>query len=119
MTFQDVSPFFSGQKRPSEGNSGLLAKKQKRTPKRTSAVAKNEKNGTGWCFSMLACTVLIFSAVRWLDHLCQFKNKFGLLYSKIAIFPFIFNLRCLSILFRTKIAVIIYYAYLYFLCKAV
>ncbi|XP_045436121.1 AT-rich interactive domain-containing protein 4A isoform X5 [Pipistrellus kuhlii] len=34
-----------GQKRPSEGNSGLLAKKQKRTPKRTSAVAKNEKNG--------------------------------------------------------------------------
>ncbi|ELK27278.1 AT-rich interactive domain-containing protein 4A [Myotis davidii] len=36
-----------GQKRPSEGNSGLLAKKQKRTPKRTSAVAKNEKNGTG------------------------------------------------------------------------
>ncbi|XP_036164511.1 AT-rich interactive domain-containing protein 4A isoform X3 [Myotis myotis] len=35
-----------GQKRPSEGNSGLLAKKQKRTPKRTSAVAKNEKNGT-------------------------------------------------------------------------
>nr|KAF6391290.1 AT-rich interaction domain 4A [Pipistrellus kuhlii] len=36
-----------GQKRPSEGNSGLLAKKQKRTPKRTSAVAKNEKNGAG------------------------------------------------------------------------
>lgn len=36
-----------GQKRPSEGNSGLLAKKQKRTPKRTSAIAKNEKNGTG------------------------------------------------------------------------
>ncbi|KAK2499155.1 hypothetical protein MC885_001596, partial [Smutsia gigantea] len=36
-----------GQKRPSDGNSGLLAKKQKRTPKRTSAVAKNEKNGTG------------------------------------------------------------------------
>ncbi|XP_007519340.1 AT-rich interactive domain-containing protein 4A [Erinaceus europaeus] len=36
-----------GQKRPSEGNSGLLTKKQKRTPKRTSAVAKNEKNGTG------------------------------------------------------------------------
>ncbi|XP_058149350.1 AT-rich interactive domain-containing protein 4A isoform X2 [Dasypus novemcinctus] len=36
-----------GQKRPSDGNSGMLAKKQKRTPKRTSAVAKNEKNGTG------------------------------------------------------------------------
>ncbi|XP_077909890.1 AT-rich interactive domain-containing protein 4A isoform X3 [Halichoerus grypus] len=36
-----------GQKRPSDGNSGLLAKKQKRTPKRTSAVAKSEKNGTG------------------------------------------------------------------------
>ncbi|XP_062944786.1 AT-rich interactive domain-containing protein 4A [Cynocephalus volans] len=36
-----------GQKRPNDGNSGLLAKKQKRTPKRASAVAKNEKNGTG------------------------------------------------------------------------
>ncbi|KFV95019.1 AT-rich interactive domain-containing protein 4A, partial [Eurypyga helias] len=36
-----------GQKRPSESNSGTLAKKQKRTPKRTSAAAKNEKNGTG------------------------------------------------------------------------
>ncbi|XP_075388016.1 AT-rich interactive domain-containing protein 4A [Tenrec ecaudatus] len=36
-----------GQKRPSDGNSGLLAKKQKRTPKRTSAVAKSEKNGAG------------------------------------------------------------------------
>eukprot|EP00074_Homo_sapiens_P098100 XP_016877051.1 AT-rich interactive domain-containing protein 4A isoform X3 [Homo sapiens] len=35
------------QKRPSDGNSGLMAKKQKRTPKRTSAAAKNEKNGTG------------------------------------------------------------------------
>uniref|UniRef100_A0A8C7ELE1 AT-rich interactive domain-containing protein 4A n=1 Tax=Neovison vison TaxID=452646 RepID=A0A8C7ELE1_NEOVI len=35
-----------GQKRPSDGNSGLLAKKQKRTPKRTNAVAKSEKNGT-------------------------------------------------------------------------
>ncbi|XP_012641085.2 AT-rich interactive domain-containing protein 4A isoform X2 [Microcebus murinus] len=34
-----------GQKRPSDGNGGLLAKKQKRTPKRTSAAAKNEKNG--------------------------------------------------------------------------
>ncbi|KAM5176873.1 AT-rich interactive domain-containing protein 4A isoform 3-T3 [Callospermophilus lateralis] len=34
-----------GQKRPSDGNSGLMAKKQKRTPKRTSAVAKNDKNG--------------------------------------------------------------------------
>ncbi|XP_003901912.1 AT-rich interactive domain-containing protein 4A isoform X2 [Papio anubis] len=36
-----------GQKRPSDGNSGLMAKKQKRTPKRTNAAAKNEKNGTG------------------------------------------------------------------------
>ncbi|XP_020040715.1 AT-rich interactive domain-containing protein 4A isoform X2 [Castor canadensis] len=36
-----------GQKRPSDGNSGLMAKKQKRTPKRTNAIAKNEKNGTG------------------------------------------------------------------------
>ncbi|XP_068803531.1 AT-rich interactive domain-containing protein 4A isoform X2 [Struthio camelus] len=36
-----------GQKRPSDSNSGTLAKKQKRTPKRTSAAAKNEKNGTG------------------------------------------------------------------------
>ncbi|XP_058522478.1 AT-rich interactive domain-containing protein 4A isoform X2 [Ochotona princeps] len=36
-----------GQKRPSDGNSGLLAKKQKRTPKRTNAVAKSEKNGPG------------------------------------------------------------------------
>lgn len=36
-----------GQKRPSDGNCGLLAKKQKRTPKRTSTIAKNEKNGTG------------------------------------------------------------------------
>uniref|UniRef100_A0A2K5NKN4 AT-rich interactive domain-containing protein 4A n=1 Tax=Cercocebus atys TaxID=9531 RepID=A0A2K5NKN4_CERAT len=35
-----------GQKRPSDGNSGLMAKKQKRTPKRTNAAAKNEKNGT-------------------------------------------------------------------------
>uniref|UniRef100_A0A671DZ06 AT-rich interactive domain-containing protein 4A n=1 Tax=Rhinolophus ferrumequinum TaxID=59479 RepID=A0A671DZ06_RHIFE len=35
-----------GQKRPSDGNCGLLAKKQKRTPKRTSTIAKNEKNGT-------------------------------------------------------------------------
>ncbi|XP_051003151.1 AT-rich interactive domain-containing protein 4A isoform X2 [Acomys russatus] len=36
-----------GQKRPSDGNSGLMAKKQKRTPKRTSAAAKSEKNGAG------------------------------------------------------------------------
>ncbi|XP_012869413.1 PREDICTED: AT-rich interactive domain-containing protein 4A [Dipodomys ordii] len=36
-----------GQKRPSDGHSGLMAKKQKRTPKRTSAVTKNEKNGAG------------------------------------------------------------------------
>ena len=47
-------PLISGQKRPSDGTSGLLAKKQKRTPKRTSAVAKNEKNGAGWCFATLA-----------------------------------------------------------------
>ncbi|KAF2978567.1 hypothetical protein EK904_005931 [Melospiza melodia maxima] len=40
-------PFPLGQKRPSDSNSGTLAKKQKRTPKRTSAAAKNEKNGTG------------------------------------------------------------------------
>ncbi|XP_006891876.1 PREDICTED: AT-rich interactive domain-containing protein 4A [Elephantulus edwardii] len=36
-----------GQKRPSDGNSELLTKKLKRTPKRISAVAKNEKNGAG------------------------------------------------------------------------
>ncbi|XP_059135847.1 AT-rich interactive domain-containing protein 4A [Peromyscus eremicus] len=36
-----------GQKRPSDGSSGLMAKKQKRTPKRPSAAAKSEKNGTG------------------------------------------------------------------------
>lgn len=36
-----------GQKRPSDGNGGLMAKKQKRTPKRTSAAAKSEKNGAG------------------------------------------------------------------------
>ncbi|NWS39520.1 ARI4A protein, partial [Probosciger aterrimus] len=36
-----------GQKRPSDSNSGTLAKKQKRAPKRTSAATKNEKNGTG------------------------------------------------------------------------
>ncbi|XP_032044481.1 AT-rich interactive domain-containing protein 4A [Aythya fuligula] len=36
-----------GQKRPSDSSSGTLAKKQKRTPKRSSAAAKNEKNGTG------------------------------------------------------------------------
>uniref|UniRef100_A0A8C3J9W4 AT-rich interactive domain-containing protein 4A n=1 Tax=Calidris pygmaea TaxID=425635 RepID=A0A8C3J9W4_9CHAR len=36
-----------GQKRPSDSNSGTMAKKQKRTPKRASAAAKNEKNGTG------------------------------------------------------------------------
>lgn len=36
-----------GQKRPSDANSGLMAKKQKRTPKRTSAAAKSEKNGAG------------------------------------------------------------------------
>lgn len=44
--------FISGQKRPSDGNSGLMAKKQKRTPKRTSATAKSEKNGAGWCLSV-------------------------------------------------------------------
>ncbi|KAJ7345409.1 hypothetical protein JRQ81_001359, partial [Phrynocephalus forsythii] len=36
-----------GQKRPSDNGSSSLAKKQKRTPKRASTVAKNEKNGTG------------------------------------------------------------------------
>nr|XP_034959825.1 AT-rich interactive domain-containing protein 4A isoform X1 [Zootoca vivipara]XP_034959834.1 AT-rich interactive domain-containing protein 4A isoform X1 [Zootoca vivipara] len=36
-----------GQKRPSDNSSSSLAKKQKRTPKRASTVAKNEKNGTG------------------------------------------------------------------------
>uniref|UniRef100_A0A8C6R874 AT-rich interaction domain 4A n=1 Tax=Nannospalax galili TaxID=1026970 RepID=A0A8C6R874_NANGA len=36
-----------GQKRPSDGNGGLMAKKQKRTPKRTSTIAKTEKNGAG------------------------------------------------------------------------
>ncbi|XP_003794462.1 AT-rich interactive domain-containing protein 4A [Otolemur garnettii] len=36
-----------GQKRPSDGNSGLLAKKQKRTPKRASAATKSERNGAG------------------------------------------------------------------------
>ncbi|NXP15769.1 ARI4A protein, partial [Thinocorus orbignyianus] len=36
-----------GQKRPSDGSSGTAAKKQKRTPKRGSAAAKPEKNGTG------------------------------------------------------------------------
>lgn len=51
-TFEEsfLNLFFSshlGQKRPSDSNSGTLAKKQKRTPKRTSAAAKNEKNGTG------------------------------------------------------------------------
>lgn len=44
---QDREGREKGQKRPSDGNSGLMAKKQKRTPKRTSAVAKNEKNGAG------------------------------------------------------------------------
>ncbi|XP_060609817.2 AT-rich interactive domain-containing protein 4A [Anolis sagrei] len=36
-----------GQKRPCENSSSSLAKKQKRTPKRASTVAKNEKNGAG------------------------------------------------------------------------
>uniref|UniRef100_A0A670HXG8 AT-rich interactive domain-containing protein 4A n=1 Tax=Podarcis muralis TaxID=64176 RepID=A0A670HXG8_PODMU len=36
-----------GQKRPGDNSSSSLAKKQKRTPKRASTVAKNEKNGTG------------------------------------------------------------------------
>ncbi|XP_038261924.1 AT-rich interactive domain-containing protein 4A isoform X5 [Dermochelys coriacea] len=47
IAVQDRDPGEKGQKRPSDGNSGTLAKKQKRTPKRSSAVAKNEKNGTG------------------------------------------------------------------------
>uniref|UniRef100_A0A8C5KV70 AT-rich interactive domain-containing protein 4A n=1 Tax=Jaculus jaculus TaxID=51337 RepID=A0A8C5KV70_JACJA len=40
-------PLILGQKRPSDGNSGLMAKKPKRTPKRTSTAAKSDKNGTG------------------------------------------------------------------------
>nr|XP_056707186.1 AT-rich interactive domain-containing protein 4A [Euleptes europaea] len=36
-----------GQKRPCDSGNSSLAKKQKRTPKRASTVAKNEKNGTG------------------------------------------------------------------------
>ncbi|NWR44550.1 ARI4A protein, partial [Regulus satrapa] len=44
---QEREPGEKGQKRPSDSNSGTLAKKQKRTPKRSSAAAKNEKNGTG------------------------------------------------------------------------
>ncbi|XP_073206089.1 AT-rich interactive domain-containing protein 4A isoform X6 [Lepidochelys kempii] len=47
IAVQDRDTGEKGQKRPSDGNSGILAKKQKRTPKRSSAVAKNEKNGTG------------------------------------------------------------------------
>ncbi|KAM7164763.1 AT-rich interactive domain-containing protein 4A isoform 4-T6 [Macrochelys suwanniensis] len=47
IAVQDRDTGEKGQKRPSDGNSGTLAKKQKRTPKRSSAVAKNEKNGTG------------------------------------------------------------------------
>nr|XP_042707193.1 AT-rich interactive domain-containing protein 4A isoform X5 [Chrysemys picta bellii] len=47
IAVQDRETGEKGQKRPSDGNSGTLAKKQKRTPKRSSAVAKNEKNGTG------------------------------------------------------------------------
>uniref|UniRef100_A0A452HMC2 AT-rich interactive domain-containing protein 4A n=1 Tax=Gopherus agassizii TaxID=38772 RepID=A0A452HMC2_9SAUR len=47
IAVQDRDNGEKGQKRPSDGNSGTLAKKQKRTPKRSSAVAKNEKNGTG------------------------------------------------------------------------
>lgn len=47
LILQDRESREKGQKRPSDGNSGLMAKKQKRTPKRTNAVAKNEKNGTG------------------------------------------------------------------------
>nr|XP_009491091.1 PREDICTED: AT-rich interactive domain-containing protein 4A [Pelecanus crispus] len=47
IAVQDREIGEKGQKRPSDSNSGTLAKKQKRTPKRTSAAAKNEKNGTG------------------------------------------------------------------------
>ncbi|KAM5273649.1 AT-rich interactive domain-containing protein 4A [Ctenodactylus gundi] len=47
MMVQDRESREKGQKRPSDGISGIMAKKQKRTPKRTSAVAKNEKNGAG------------------------------------------------------------------------
>ncbi|XP_069888783.1 AT-rich interactive domain-containing protein 4A isoform X2 [Dipodomys merriami] len=45
MIVQERESREKGQKRPSDGHSGLMAKKQKRTPKRTSAVTKNEKNG--------------------------------------------------------------------------
>ncbi|KAL7992765.1 hypothetical protein Chor_017021 [Crotalus horridus] len=36
-----------GQKRPGDNSSSSLAKRQKRTPKRASTIAKSEKNGTG------------------------------------------------------------------------
>ncbi|XP_042309519.1 AT-rich interactive domain-containing protein 4A isoform X2 [Sceloporus undulatus] len=36
-----------GQKRPCDNSSSSLTKKQKRTPKRATTVAKNEKNGAG------------------------------------------------------------------------
>ncbi|NXU49370.1 ARI4A protein, partial [Turnix velox] len=47
MAMQERETGEKGQKRPSDSNSGTTAKKQKRTPKRTSAAAKSEKNGTG------------------------------------------------------------------------
>ncbi|KAL1789759.1 AT-rich interactive domain-containing protein 4A isoform X1 [Sigmodon hispidus] len=47
MTGQERESREKGQKRSSDGNSGLMAKKQKRTPKRASAAAKTEKNGAG------------------------------------------------------------------------
>uniref|UniRef100_A0A8C8RAI9 AT-rich interaction domain 4A n=1 Tax=Pelusios castaneus TaxID=367368 RepID=A0A8C8RAI9_9SAUR len=47
IAVQDRDVGEKGQKRPNDGNGGTLAKKQKRTPKRSSAVAKNEKNGAG------------------------------------------------------------------------
>ncbi|XP_013912172.1 PREDICTED: AT-rich interactive domain-containing protein 4A [Thamnophis sirtalis] len=36
-----------GQKRPGDNSGSSLAKRQKRTPKRASAIVKSEKNGTG------------------------------------------------------------------------
>lgn len=53
-------------------------------------------------------TLLIFLAVYWLDHWCQFKNKLGLLCSEIAVFPLMFNLKFLSILFRAGIAMTVF-----------
>ncbi|CAH2328768.1 AT-rich interactive domain-containing 4A isoform X1 [Pelobates cultripes] len=47
VTVQEADLREKGHKRVSESNAGSLAKKQKRTPKRLSAVSKSEKNGIG------------------------------------------------------------------------